>query len=379
MAVPGVPVNVNVVPSVTSADIGWTAPASDGGSAITDYEVRHKLSTASDWGEWVSGGTDLMESISGLLSDTAYDFELRAENADGYSSVISSSFTTLIAPPSSLVVTPGDAQVELVWHPSVTTGITAYEVRISPVPGDYGGWSNQGLHTSYVERFLINGSVYKFQVRAVKGDLVSLPIESSEVTPVSGDALPVIPDTSYVQSYTLTDDELKEIRYHVGNRVSDTDLPDEVINSQSVLGASLDFVLSMIRKSIDMTKLPDLSADERDALVHLPDEGPQDIARFVNIVLKGPQQRQFRRAVIYRCAGIALTAIARSTGDSFTGFSTRVAQTPLQFQQQHLFLLSATEVVLIREQFPDDVFLDREQEVKAGHAKITMFTTTGGA
>ena len=59
----------------------WEAPASDGGTAITDYEVR-----IDGKGRWISiGSTDTTYTVTGLVSGTEYTFEVRAVNRNGTS------------------------------------------------------------------------------------------------------------------------------------------------------------------------------------------------------------------------------------------------------------------------------------------------------
>lgn len=42
-AIPGAPTALNATPGNNQVSLSWTAPASDGGSAITDYTVRRRV------------------------------------------------------------------------------------------------------------------------------------------------------------------------------------------------------------------------------------------------------------------------------------------------------------------------------------------------
>ena len=84
------PTNVAATPGDTSLTVSWTAPASDGGSAITAYDVRYIRNDAPDRGDdswtlreavWSSGALEY--EITGLTRDTYYDVQVRAVNADG--------------------------------------------------------------------------------------------------------------------------------------------------------------------------------------------------------------------------------------------------------------------------------------------------------
>ena len=85
--VPDAPTSLTVDVSETSADLSWTAPDDTGGTAITDYEVRHEEgSSVSDSTSWTStGSTTASYTVSELMAGTEYTFEVRAVNAEGES------------------------------------------------------------------------------------------------------------------------------------------------------------------------------------------------------------------------------------------------------------------------------------------------------
>ncbi len=87
---PGAPTITTVSSGDDSLTVLWSAPSSDGGSAITSYDLRYVLSDATskgddDWTvkEGVWSADALFYVLSGLTKDTSYDLQLRALNATG--------------------------------------------------------------------------------------------------------------------------------------------------------------------------------------------------------------------------------------------------------------------------------------------------------
>lgn len=84
--VPGAPT------SVTAADTGidgealiaWTAPGSNGGSAITDYVIEYSSNGGSSYTTFSDGtSTATSATVTGLIIDTTYIFRVKAVNAIG--------------------------------------------------------------------------------------------------------------------------------------------------------------------------------------------------------------------------------------------------------------------------------------------------------
>ena len=130
---PSAPVGLSVTAGTNSFTVGWSVPVSDGGSAVTSYDLRYIESavadrTDADWtlqeGVWPSGDptADLTATVMDLEDGVGYDIEVRAVNTAGpgvWSTTVSASTTdhpntrsaaTGLAPDSSLRgrIDPGD-------------------------------------------------------------------------------------------------------------------------------------------------------------------------------------------------------------------------------------------------------------------------------
>jgi uncharacterized protein YjdB len=78
VTVPDIPQNFIVSAGDTKVVLAWSAPASDGGGAITAYQV------SKDGGQsWTSIGNVLSYTFTSLSNGTAYTFKVRAVNAAG--------------------------------------------------------------------------------------------------------------------------------------------------------------------------------------------------------------------------------------------------------------------------------------------------------
>jgi hypothetical protein len=115
MAVPGAPRNVSATRGDASVTVSWTAPSSDGGSAITRYVV---IVSGSGAKACVTAGTTSC-TVTSLSNGIAYTFTVTAANEFGTGPASSASNQiTLLAPSrtalkmSATTLTYGDEQVE---------------------------------------------------------------------------------------------------------------------------------------------------------------------------------------------------------------------------------------------------------------------------
>ena len=83
--VPSAPRGLSAAAGDERVTLSWSAPSSDGGSAVTRYEYRYRESGGS-YGGWttVSGGASATsQNVTRLDNGTTYEFQVRARNAFG--------------------------------------------------------------------------------------------------------------------------------------------------------------------------------------------------------------------------------------------------------------------------------------------------------
>ena len=80
---PGRPAAPTVTASSNSLSVRWTAPENTG-PAISDYDVQYRA-TGGSFADWPHIGPGLSTTITGLMSETSYEVQVRATNDEGTS------------------------------------------------------------------------------------------------------------------------------------------------------------------------------------------------------------------------------------------------------------------------------------------------------
>ena len=137
--VPGAPTNVTATPGDGSAVVNWTAPASDGGSAIDGYTV---ICTATgnpdDVHSATVGGATLSAPISGLTNDVEYSCVVTAHNVNGNSdpSAASAPFTPTGSDAQfSMTIDTSQGGILLINPEGPANLGTTGKIKIPPQPG----------------------------------------------------------------------------------------------------------------------------------------------------------------------------------------------------------------------------------------------------
>jgi len=131
LSVPGSPTSVTVTDPGTDgyAYVEWTAPASNGGSSITDYVVQYSANSGSSWSTFSDGtSTATNATVTGLTLSTEYIFRVLAVNIVG---------TGIASIPSSSFITIGHlaGAYDAIW--STTLNTSASSINFVSIPQNY--------------------------------------------------------------------------------------------------------------------------------------------------------------------------------------------------------------------------------------------------
>jgi len=179
---PGLPTNLVANRGNHQVDLTWTAPASDGGSPITGYQVQVRTGTTVIRTDILTG-TATATTVTGLNNGTSYNFRVRAVNANGVGALSTASNTVVPATvppaPGILAATQGANGGALTananWAAPATTGgsaITNYRVTafrmaadgVTPVGAPTVAITNAAQRT---RSFTLPAGNYRFQVIAI--------------------------------------------------------------------------------------------------------------------------------------------------------------------------------------------------------------------
>jgi hypothetical protein len=200
--VPDAPVGVSATAGAGQATVSWSAPAFNGGSAITGYAVTRYVAGVAQGTTNV--GVVSQTTIGGLTNGTTYTFRVAAKNVAGTGTFSNESNAvtprTVPGAPTSVSASPGDGQATVSWSAPASDGggqITGYDVT-SYVAGVAQGTTSVTAVTQATVSGLTNGTAYTFRVAAKNAvGTGAQSAESSAVTPRT------VPDPSTNASATI--------------------------------------------------------------------------------------------------------------------------------------------------------------------------------
>src|SRR2546430_6988032 len=180
--------------SSSQINLSWTAPADNGGSAITGYMIERSTDGGSTWSVLVAntGSTATTYSNVGLSPNTSYTYRMSTINSvgTGSPSTTASATTVAVVPsaPTGLTATAASSsQINLSWTAPNNGGsaITGYKIERSTDGGST--WStvvpNSGsTATAYSDTGLSAGTSYTYKVSAINAVGVSSPSSNTSAT-----------------------------------------------------------------------------------------------------------------------------------------------------------------------------------------------------
>jgi len=197
--VPNPPTAVTATPGNTQVSLTWSAPAFNGGLAITDYVIEYKLDSDVSWTVFSDGVSSVASTtVTGLTNGSLYDFRVSAVNGTGQgspSSVVTSTPLTTPNAPTSVTAVRGNTQATVSFTAPVSNGgstILSYTVTSSP-----GSQVSTGSTSPITVTGLANGTAYTFTVTATNAAGVgSASSPSNSVTPATTPDAPTSPSAT---------------------------------------------------------------------------------------------------------------------------------------------------------------------------------------
>lgn len=197
---PTAPQNV----AVTSAAMGsftihWDPPASDGGTAITGYQVSGSSTVAGTATGTCSGASSATScTVTGLDNGVAYTFGVIATNGQESAPATTSPATAQGVPmvPRNVAAGPANASATVTWDAPTSNGgssISTYQVTTTPASAGCTVAGSAGVLQCTLPG-LTNGQVYTTQVTATNQYGTSNASATATVTPRT------VPDAPAIQS-----------------------------------------------------------------------------------------------------------------------------------------------------------------------------------
>ena len=167
---PGAPTVGKAIPGNGTASLSWTAPGSNGGSAITGYVVTPSISGVPQ-SPVTFNSTATTQTITGLTNGTTYTFTVSAKNAIGTGAPSADSNTVTAGAPGLAAfqsAQPGNASAKVGWFAPVANGSPITGYVITPYIGST-AQTPQTFNTTAVSDVvagLTNGTTYTFRIAA---------------------------------------------------------------------------------------------------------------------------------------------------------------------------------------------------------------------
>jgi fibronectin type 3 domain-containing protein len=156
--------------------LSWSAPSSNGGSAITGYKIYRGTVSGSE-APLTSVGPTTTYSDNAVVNGTTYFYKVTAINGVGegpQSNEASAGpvVTTVPTAPVGLSASGGSSVINLSWSAPSSNGgsaITGYRIYRGATSGTETLFVSVGSTTSYSDTAVFSGTTYFYKVTAVNG------------------------------------------------------------------------------------------------------------------------------------------------------------------------------------------------------------------
>ena len=160
----------------TQLSLSWSLPTSDGGSALSGYDIDYRKKGAESWTNVAHTGLTRTKTITGLTNGVTYEVRVRAKNEANKTSAYDTEEATPANNPSAptLSTSTDDGSITVTYNAPDNGGssITGYNIRyrIKVTSGTPNEWINtlvNKLVTSHTISGLTNETIYEIQSQSI--------------------------------------------------------------------------------------------------------------------------------------------------------------------------------------------------------------------